>query len=76
MSSISEEIKALPQLPSIVATSVLYAQAWKPSAEENAAMQAHADFARDALGLIGQRQVTLSITSPHGEALGYMTFLR
>jgi hypothetical protein len=62
----------LPKLPILFATSMIYAQAWKPSKEETAAIQARKAFFRSLEVPDG-----LNITVKHpqtGETIGYMQF--
>jgi len=70
--NIKEAVKALPELPTLFATSMIYAQGWKPSTEELAAIKARKAFFRE-IGIPD----SLNITVKHpqtGETIGYMQF--
>lgn len=69
---INETAKSLPKLPILWATSMIYAQAWKPSQEDLAAIRARKAFFQ-TLGL----PESLNITVKHPatlETIGYMQF--
>lgn len=69
---INETVKSLPKLPTLWATSMIYAQAWKPSQEDLAAIRARKAFFRNL-----DLPENLSITVKHpqtGETIGYMQF--
>lgn len=69
---ITRTVQALPKLPVLFATSMIYAQAWKPSQEDLAAIKARKAFFRSL-----ELPESLSITVKHpqtGETIGYMQF--
>lgn len=55
----------LPKLPEVLAQSMIYAQGWKPTAEELAAIKARADFF-EAEGL--SREVHIRVLDVYSHA--------
>lgn len=69
---IRKAAKSLPELPTLWATSMIYAQAWKPSQEDLTAIKARKAFFRsleisDGLNIVVKHPST-------GETIGYMQF--
>lgn len=63
--------RSLPALPTVFASSMLYASAYKPTPEERAAMVARADFYEE---MELPREVTLPVIAPMGNRIGDLRF--
>ncbi|HJW36569.1 MAG TPA: hypothetical protein VJ769_08015 [Actinomycetes bacterium] len=61
----------------VYATSMIYAQGFTPSTEDNAAMTASAEKYRAITGETGPTSIIMVVKHPaSGEKLGYLTFQR
>lgn len=70
---IKTEVKALPELPVVIARDMIYAQAWSPNAEERQAIQARSDFF-ERHGL--DRTVHIQVRDEHGLRIGSLKFFQ
>lgn len=68
---IQARITALPELPTVVAASMIYAQGWRPTAQERAAIAARSEFFKWAgMG----PAVTVPVVNFEGGRIGSLTF--
>jgi hypothetical protein len=63
--------------PVVYAVSMLYSQAYRPSADDREYLQTAADLCRELLGTNSKQQINLTVKHPTtGESLGFITFTR
>lgn len=62
---------ALPKLPTVVASNMLIAQGYRPTAAERAAIIARADFC-EAHGV--SREIRIKVVDHQGVHIGYLEF--
>ncbi len=68
---IRTEAANLPPMPVVIAGNMLYAQGWKPTADDMRAITARADFHGKYLT---SREVAIKVRDFHGALIGYLMF--
>lgn len=68
---IISKANSLPELPTVIANNMLYAQAYVPTAAERAAIVARAEFF-EGMGM--SRKVNVNVADSEGLRIGHLEF--